>query len=705
LTLGARDPRRVMVGTDRSETAEQAVRWAASFADRFGAELYVVQVIVPEHPADTEHGAAERTQAAATADDLVRHARTIAGDRGRGRIVVDDDPAMAIVRAAEEDDIDVLVVGNAGMAGRKEFLLGNVPNRISHNARCTVIIVNTLALNGKTSRAAPFRSGTQEEAPQPRRIARGSKIAAVFAKHGLRELFGQPDEEGSIGRRRQAKRLRAALEELGPTFAKIGQLLSTRPDLLPPEFIEELAQLQDRVTTLTEEQVVRVMEEDLGVPWEDVFETIDPEPLAAGTIAQVHRASLATGEKVVVKIQHPEAKDLIEQDLALLKLFAEKVGTRSGVRRLIDAPAVFEHLSTSLRRELDFRLEAQSIERMREVLANFPRLAVPGVYADFSTSRLLVMQDVGGEPASQIPVGKVRKETARQLLESFCKQILIDGFFHADPHPGNLMWQPAEERLYLLDLGLVGEVSADMRELMIPLLTAFWQKDSDFLTDVLLMLSGAMDRTDLDIDAFRQQIRSLMAKYRNVSAQNIQLGPILQEMIEISFRHGVPMPASLTLAAKSIAQMQLVAAQLDPEIDPFDVAGRFLMGSLLRRLVAKSDAKSLFYQSQKIKVRAMRVFEAFEQLIGARPGDKLSVNFRAASLEETVRRAGRRFALALTAGFAVLASALTAISERVGGWVPAAFGLVGAAFAVALVVDLLRNEPLDRARRRTGETS
>jgi predicted unusual protein kinase regulating ubiquinone biosynthesis (AarF/ABC1/UbiB family) len=302
-------------------------------------------------------------------------------------------------------------------------------------------------------------------------------------------------------------------------------------------------------------------------------------------------------------------------------------------------------------------------------------------------------------PAAQIPAGKVRKETARQFLESFCKQILIDGFFHADPHPGNLMWQPAEERLYFLDLGLVGEVDADMRELMIPLLTAFWQKDSDFLTEVLLMLSGAMDRTELDIEAFRQEIRSLMARYSSVSVKNLQLGPVLQEMIEISFRHGVPLPASLTLAAKCIAQMQQVAAQLDPEIDPFDVAGRFLMRSLLRRLVGKSDAKSLFYQSQKIKVRAMRVLESIEQLVGARPGDKLSVNFRAASLEETVRRAGRRFALALAAGFAVLSSALTAISERVGGWVPATFGLVATAFAVVLFVDLLSNEGSDRVTR------
>ena len=131
--------------------------------------------------------------------------------------------------------------------------------------------------------------------------ARGGRIAAVFAKHGLKELFGRPDEEGAVGRRRQGKRLRAALEELGPTFAKLGQILSTRPDLLPPEYIEELATLQDNVPPLSEEQVVQVMEQELGVPWEDVFDHIDPSPLAAGTIAQVHRATLATGDPVVVE--------------------------------------------------------------------------------------------------------------------------------------------------------------------------------------------------------------------------------------------------------------------------------------------------------------------------------------------------------------------------------------------------------------------
>jgi len=684
---------RVMVGTDRSETAERAVRWAAAFAERYGAELHVVQVVVPKHPVDTEHGAAEITRARSAADELQVYATGIAGARGKAHVVIDDDPALAIVNATEEHDIDVLVVGNAGMAGRKEFLLGNVPNRISHNARCTVIIVNTTG-DGSVKTIAPastsIRASAVSTETEPHLIARGSKIAAVFAKHGLKEVFGRPDDEGAIGRRRQAKRVRASLEELGPTFAKIGQILSTRPDLLPPEYIEELATLQDNVPPLTEEQVVKVMEQELGVPWEDVFETIDPKPLAAGTIAEVHRATLADGTKVVVKVQRPEAREQIEQDLALLEVFAEKVAHRPGLKQVVDMEAVFEHLSQSLHRELDFRTEAENIARMREVIKDFSRLAVPIVQTDYSTSRLLVMQDVGGGPANSAPEGTPRKEASKQLLESFYKQILVDGFFHADPHPGNLMWQPDEEILYFLDLGMIGEVGAELREHMMLLLMAFWQEDVGFLTDVTLMMTGSIDRNDLDVEKFQEELGSLMAINRGASLKDIQLGPVMQQMTEIALRHQVPMPASLTLTAKALAQMQLAAAELDPDIDPFAVAGKFLMRNVVRGMGAKLDPTSLFYQTQRFKVRFMKMVEAIERLVGARPGQKLEVNFRAATLETTIRRAGRRLALSLTAGAAILGTALTAVSDRVASWVPLAFGAAAAALTLSLLIDLVR---------------
>ena len=682
--------RRVMVGTDRSESADQAVHWAAGFADRYDAELFVVQVVVPQYPSTTEFDEAKQTRAATANNELADFARKVAGERGHALVVIDIDPALAIVRAVEQEAIDVLVVGNFGMAGRKEFLLGNVPNRISHNARCTVIIVNTLSSTGEPASDSVQAHRPKGDNPpfEPRLVARATQIATVMAKHGLTELFGQSDEPDTAIRRQQAKRLRTALEELGPTFSKLGQVLSTRPDLLPVEYIEELALLQSHVPPLTERVVVQVSEQELGVPWEDVFKSIDPNPLAAGTIAQVHRATLESGDRVVVKVQRPTARAEIEQDLALLEVFAEKVGTRPVLNQVIDMEAVFKHLSTSLHRELDFRQEADNIERMQGVLTGYDRLAVPRVYRDLSTARLLVMEEIQGIPIKQAPAGPERIQAARQLLESYYKQIIVDGFFHADPHPGNLMWW--KDRVYFLDFGMVGEVGADFREHLLLLLMALWQEDAAFVADVTLMMTGAIDRKDLDLPRFQSEIGDVMAKYRTAALAEMQIGPILQEMSAVSLRHGVPLPASLTLAVKALAQVQLATADLDPALDPYDVAGKFLTRWVVKRMGATLNPKTLVYQAQKFKVRALRVIEAVEHLIGASSGQKLVLNFRANSLEDTVRHTGRRLALGLTAAASILASGLTVISAGVAEWVPITFGVVAGLLTVGLVIDLLR---------------
>ncbi|HEX5948238.1 MAG TPA: AarF/UbiB family protein, partial [Actinomycetota bacterium] len=295
------------MATDGSESAGHAVRWAADMAERFSAELILLQVVepAPDAPPDHDH----------TVDALRATAEEVAGPRGRARVVVDADPARGIVQACDDLDVDVCVVGNLGMSGRTSFLLGNVPNRVSHNARCTVIIVNTaqpLTPGLPRSRAVPAMPHVAEEAGRQvegRLLGRAARIGRVLAREGFQEVFAgtRTDEEDAV--RVRARRLRAALEELGPTFAKMGQILSTRPDLLPTPFIEELSTLQDRVPPLTEQEVVKVMEEELGVPWEDVFESIEPTPMAAGTIAQVHRATLADGSRVVVKVQRPTARE------------------------------------------------------------------------------------------------------------------------------------------------------------------------------------------------------------------------------------------------------------------------------------------------------------------------------------------------------------------------------------------------------------
>jgi ubiquinone biosynthesis protein len=680
--------KRVMVATDRSASASRAVDWAADMAERFDAELHLLQVLVPEHAPGTEAGAAEATRASFAAEELTEIARRIAGPRGKAHVIVDTDPSRGIVRAADEADVDVLIVGNVGMSGRREFLLGNVPNRVSHNARCTVIIVNTAGDQVMATNYITRGEEPEEMVVEGQLLGRAADIGKVMTKLGLRELFARGGKDDQESTRTRARRFRQALEELGPTFAKLGQILSTRPDLLPEEFIEELATLQDNVPPLTQEEVVRVMEEELGVPWEDVFESLDPKPMAAGTIAEVHRATLADGERVVVKVQRPTARHDIMRDLGLLKMFAEKTADRPAFRQVVDMGAIFEHLSGSLQRELDFRQEAGNIARMRDVLKPYPRLDVPAVFDEFSSVRLLVMEEIQGVPIRQASQGEARQEAARQLLESYYRQILTDGFFHADPHPGNLLWW--QDKIYFLDFGMVGELGPEVRELLVLLLMSFWQEDVPFLSDVVLMIAGQDQRADIDMAAFQDELGQLLARYRHLSLKEIQLGPILQEITEISVRHDVALPASLALTGKALAQMQLATAELDPTLDPFSVAGQFLTKGLTERVRERLDPKKMFYEAQKIRVRFVRLIESIERLAGARPGPKLQVMFRGIEpLEVAIRRGARRLALALTAGGALVATAITATSTHVGGWVPVTLGAVAGVLTLGLVYDLL----------------
>ena len=689
--------RRVLAATDRSATGDSAAAWAAALANRHGAVLRLVQVVVPQ-PVDAapptgdkpKPDAATTNRVGLLAAGLKELATELAGARGEASVVVDDDPARAILEEANRSDIDTIVVGNAGMTGRKEFLLGNIPNRISHNATCTVIIVNTTVASGGRAPALPGLLKGEPPPVEPHLLGRAGHLTAVTARHGLKSLFGRGSDDPVEAQRAQARRLRTALEEMGPTFAKLGQILSTRPDLLPPAFIEELSMLQDSAKPLTEAEVVGVAEAELGVPWEDVFESIEREPMAAGTIAQVHGATMADGRRVVVKIQRPTARDDIMQDLALLELLAEKTEKRRALREVVDMPAVFEHLSASLQRELDFRNEAANIERMRRILEPYPRVAVPQVDHELTTRRILVMERIEGVPIRKAPQSPARKEAARQLLESFYRQIMTEGFFHADPHPGNLMW--ADDTVYLLDLGMVGELAPDLREQLMLLLLAFWQEDVDFLTDVTLMLAPGAERDDLDVEALSGELGTLMAKYRDVPLSELQLGPILQEMTEISLRHRMPLPASMTLTAKAMAQMQLATGELDPDLDPFEVAGRFLTRSLTGGLREKLNPQRLFYEAQKLRVRFNRMIEALERLVGARPGPRMRIDFGAEKLEATVRRAGYRITFGLISAGAFLGAAIASTTARVAEWMPVTLVGIGGVFALAFLFDLARRD-------------
>ncbi len=674
--------RRVLVATDRSESADRAVQWAANLAESHGAELILFQVLLPA--ADGAAPDDERQRLARAEADLRRFAQELAGVRGRGRVVVHEDPSLAILDGIDAERADVVVVGNVGMSGRRQFLLGNIPNRVSHNAPCTVVIVNTA---GAGQQASGWRAAGGTEQRERRLSGRAWQIGRVLARAGLRELLrrtpGSPGSDDEALRAR-ARRLREALDQLGPTFAKLGQILSTRPDLLPQPIIDELAALQEHVTPLSEAEVVAAMERELGVPWEDVFASIEPQPLAAGTIAQVHRATLETGERVVVKVQRPSAEQDILQDLRLLELFAERTRRRPALTRVFDLPAMIEHLAGSLRRELDFRQEAANLRRMAEVLKPFSRLGVPAVYEDYSTARLLVMQEIQGVPVRQAPLGPARTEAARQLLEAYYSQVMSEGFFHADPHPGNMKWW--NDRIYFLDLGMVGEVEPEVRELILLLLLAFAQEDAAFLAETVLQLAGSPQGEATDLAAFREELAGLIARYRNLSLREIQLGPLLQEVTAIAVRNNVRVPASLALTGKAFAQMQLVAADLDPTLDPFAVAQAFVLRRFVKQVTGSLDPRKVFYEAQKTRQRVLRLIEAVEMATGARPGGTLQVGFRSEGLEASIGRLGDRLALGLGLGGALVATAMTANSRRLPPWVPATLGGLGAALGTRLLV-------------------
>jgi ubiquinone biosynthesis protein len=648
---------KVVVATDRSETAQRAVAWAAELAAGFGAELVLLNV----RPSD-EQGAEELLRA-----DAERFSNA------RALFRIDHDIPGGIVRAAEEENADVLVVGNVGMGGRKEFLLGNVPNRISHTARCTVVIVNTSDGAAPEAPAAPVVEGQL--------LGRAAEIARVIGRLALGIRSARTSTE-------RARRVREALEELGPTFAKLGQLLSTRPDLLSEELVGELARLQDRVKPLTEAEVVRVMEQELRVPWEDVFSSIDSEPLAAGTIGQVHRATLDDGSHVVVKVQRPRAEEEILRDLGLFELFAEKALEREQLRNAIDIPALVEHLSESLRRELDYQTEAANLERMREALKPYDRLAVPRLYPALSTTRLLVLEFVEAIPILDAPDSDERREAAEQLLEAFSRQILVDGFFHADPHPGNLVW--SDDKIYLLDLGMVGDLGPEVREILILLLLAFARDDPKFLAEAVLMLAGESRSDDLDLESMERDFAEFIERFRIGSLRDIEIGPMLDGILEIARRHGIRLPGTLALGAKAFGQMQLAVTKLDPTLDPFRVIGRFLVRNVGRRLRSQGDPQRLYYEAEKIRLRVGRFIEAVERAAGARPGQKLQVDFLgAAPIEDAIRGAGRRLSLAAGTASGLVGAAATAAAGT-AAWIPISFAGVAGAFGAWLALDLAR---------------
>jgi predicted unusual protein kinase regulating ubiquinone biosynthesis (AarF/ABC1/UbiB family) len=316
-----------------------------------------------------------------------------------------------------------------------------------------------------------------------------------------------------------------------------------------------------------------------------------------------------------------------------------------------------------LRRELDFRREADNLERMHELLVPFSRLDVPRVYRELSSERLLVMEAIDGGPLRDAPPGDDRVEAAGQLLESYCAQVLIDGFFHADPHPGNLLWR--DGRIYLLDLGMVGELDSDLRAKTILLLLAFWRGDAEFLGDVLMMLSDEPRTEPVDRDALTAELAVAIERFRGDSLANMDIGAMLLGVLQVATRHSIRLPPALALSGKAFTQMQLAVAQLAPSLDPFALASKFLVRNARRQALEQIDPQRLYYSFQKLMLRSSRLVEAVERASGARPGPGVQVTVSGThGLERAVERAGRRVAVVAAGGMFVFGAVAWLASGR-----------------------------------------
>ena len=368
------------------------------------------------------------------------------------------------------------------------------------------------------------------------------------------------------------------LKKMGPTYVKLGQLLSTRPDLLPENYLQALANLQDDVETVPYEEIQKIFEEEIGVKINKAFELFDPKPLASASIGHVHLAWLPSGRKVVVKIQRPGVRKNFIEELETLKNMADLAVTHSKVAKKYALDDVIEELRFILLNELDYNKEAQNLVILKENLKEFKNLIVPSPVAEYSSSKVLTMDFIDGKKITSL--GNLKKietdftSVIDDLVEAYMKQIIVDGFVHADPHPGNIH-VTADDKVALMDLGMVAKFSPKIQEKIMMLLVGMTKKDGDDITDALLEMSE-YDSAKVNLDHFRKNINRLVMDSTSTNAEDMETGRILLQMNRIAADEGIKLAVELNILGKVLLNMDQIVAVLTPKYDLQKAIRRFM---------------------------------------------------------------------------------------------------------------------------------
>lgn len=413
-------------------------------------------------------------------------------------------------------------------------------------------------------------------------------LGVVLEKAG-KILHWQEAEE--LARLQPPQRIRRALEELGPSFVKLGQVLSTRIDLFPPEYIEEFKKLQNQVPSLPFEEIQAQLEEDIGGPVDEVFAELDREPFAAASIAQVHKATLKTGEHVILKIRRPGIRDIIDADLRLLRRLADIADDELIENLHFDPKRIVAEFTRSIRDELDFANECRSAERIAKNFGDDPSIIVPKVYWQWTSERLNVQEMVedipGNDMAGVDAAGFDREKLARVGGEAVLKMVFEDGFYHADLHPGNVFYR-SENQIVVVDFGMVGRISQERRYQLVDLLYGVVFRESDSVAEVLEIWAEdeVADKSRLTSD-----IEVFVDKVHGVPLKSLNFIDLTSELVALLRTHNLSLPSDLTLLIKAMVSLDGMGRQLAPDFDMMSAASPFLKRVMMRKYSPKELAK------------------------------------------------------------------------------------------------------------------
>ena len=515
-----------------------------------------------------------------------------------------------------------------------------------------------------------------------RHLNRYRQILAILFKHGFDDLLERLKVDQYIAAGLQAiskkptlpheklsrpQRLRMAFEELGPTYIKLGQVLSTRPDLVPVEFVTELAKLQDEVPAFPFSQVKEVVQAEFGLPCEALFDELEEQPLASASIGQVHKARLKDGEAVAVKFQRPGIRKVIEVDLEIMLHLATLAERHIKELEFHRPVKIVEEFARTLEKEIDYQIEATNMERIARQFLDVPYIYIPAVFREVTTTRVLTTELVDGIKISKIEkleaAGLDKKLITGRTVELVLKQAFNNGFFHADPHPGNIFVLP-DNVICLVDFGMMGIVDRRTREEFVDLIDSLVQHHEDKATQALLNLTDWNEQPD--IRALEREVADFMGRHLYKPLKDMEIGKLLQDLIQLTSRFRLHIPPNIFLMIKALSTVEGIGRMLDPDFDLIAHSEPFIRRVKLERFAPQRITSDVFDMMSRLLQFLQQFPKDLLDLTGMIRQQKLRLQLEHKGLETllaTQDQTSNRMSFAIIIAALIIGSALIVISE------------------------------------------